>query len=189
MTYRGDVEETTEAGKISSYKTHDRDPILFNDGFVLSFRNGEIVEGCGDMGHCPNQFCRRNHSDGAPRNGNANGAGPGEDTPRGAAAAGTAGAAASDGAPLERDAGKGGPDPDVTPNVAEYSTLVWMYVWPNTEYDGQAQMHGVHGSSSGGAVDRRAALSERLSDLKALFESGVITEKEHALARRSALGY
>ena len=78
MTYRGDVEQTTEAGKISSYKTHDRDPILFNDGFVLSFRNGEIVEGCGDMGHCPNQFCRRNHSDGAPRNGNANDAGPGD---------------------------------------------------------------------------------------------------------------
>ena len=41
LTYKGVTEE--DAGKISSYKVHDRDPLLFHDGFVLSFRNGEVV--------------------------------------------------------------------------------------------------------------------------------------------------
>ena len=39
------------------YKTHDRDPVMWNDGMQLVFRCGEATEGCGDTGHCPNQFC------------------------------------------------------------------------------------------------------------------------------------
>jgi len=56
LTYKG-AGNTPSAGEISAYKTHDRDPLLFNDGLVLTFRNGEVTTGCGDMGHCPNQFC------------------------------------------------------------------------------------------------------------------------------------
>lgn len=41
LTYKGAT--PADAGKISSYKVHDRDPLLFHDGFVLSFRNGEVV--------------------------------------------------------------------------------------------------------------------------------------------------
>eukprot|EP00662_Eupelagonemidae_sp_cell21_P016368 gene16368-24608_t len=41
-------------GTLSAYKTHDRDPLLFDDGFRLVFRNGEVTTGCGDPEHCPN---------------------------------------------------------------------------------------------------------------------------------------
>jgi len=50
----------SNGSQISAYKTHDRDPLLFQDGFKLIWRNGEnrsSVTGCGDMHHCPNQFC------------------------------------------------------------------------------------------------------------------------------------
>ena len=33
---------------LSAYKIHDRDPIPFNDGFTLQFRNNENTVGCGD---------------------------------------------------------------------------------------------------------------------------------------------
>jgi hypothetical protein len=123
------------------------------------------------MGHCPNQFCKRNGSSLKMQVGES-------DLQQAAAEA------------VVSDVTTGGGAPNVAPNVAEYSTLVWIYVWPNTEYDEHAKMQGSSSSSSIGrdAVDSRAALSERLSDLKYLFESGEITEEEHVLARRSALG-
>ena len=45
-------------GTLSAYKVHDRDPILFDDGLQLVFRNMESTTGCGDMAHCPNQYCK-----------------------------------------------------------------------------------------------------------------------------------
>lgn len=44
-------------GSVNAYKTHDRDPILWNDGMQLVFRCSEDTQGCGDTDHCPNQFC------------------------------------------------------------------------------------------------------------------------------------
>jgi len=44
-------------GTLSVYKNHDRDPLLWDDGFKLVFRNMEATTGCGDLEHCPNQFC------------------------------------------------------------------------------------------------------------------------------------
>ena len=44
-------------GGLNVYKTHDRDPILWNDGMQLVFRCSEDTTGCGDTEHCPNQFC------------------------------------------------------------------------------------------------------------------------------------
>jgi len=49
---------STWHGTLSAYKTHDRDPLLFEDGFKLMFRNNEVTTGCGDTEHCPNQYCR-----------------------------------------------------------------------------------------------------------------------------------
>ena len=143
LTYKGDASVESEAGKISSYKTHDRDPLLFHDGFVLSFRNGEIVEGCGDMGHCPNQFCRNRTQ-----------------------ATFTVPDGGSDG---------------VAPNDAAYSILVWIYIWPNTEYGGV--------SAAETASKREASqMASRLAALGTLFSNGLISEEEHLLARRAALG-
>lgn len=42
---------------LAAYKTHIEDPILWTDGMRLRFRNCEATAGCGDMNHCPNQFC------------------------------------------------------------------------------------------------------------------------------------
>ena len=47
-------------GTLSAYKTHDRDPVLWHDGIKLVFRNCETTAGCGDLEHCPNQFCPPN---------------------------------------------------------------------------------------------------------------------------------
>ena len=44
-------------GTLSAYKTHDRDPLFFDDGMQLVFRNSESTTGCGDTQHCPNQYC------------------------------------------------------------------------------------------------------------------------------------
>ena len=44
-------------GSVNVYKTHDRDPVLWNDGMELVFRCNEDTTGCGDTEHCPNQFC------------------------------------------------------------------------------------------------------------------------------------
>ena len=44
-------------GTLSAYKTHDRDPLFFNDGLKMVFRNTESTTGCGDTNHCPNQYC------------------------------------------------------------------------------------------------------------------------------------
>jgi hypothetical protein len=51
-----------KAGKMSAYKNHDRDPILFNDGLRLVFRNSEVTAGCGSMEQAPNQWCPPNAS-------------------------------------------------------------------------------------------------------------------------------
>lgn len=40
-------------GILSAYKMHDRDPIIFNNGFNLIFRNNEKTQGCGTMELCP----------------------------------------------------------------------------------------------------------------------------------------
>jgi len=40
-------------GTLSVYKMHDRDPVLFNDGLILTFRNNENTNGCGSMDLCP----------------------------------------------------------------------------------------------------------------------------------------
>lgn len=146
LTYKGDASVESEAGKISSYKTHDRDPLLFHDGFVLSFRNGEIVEGCGDMGHCPNQFCRNRTQ-----------------------------------ATTNTVRGDGGDGSEGAPNDAAYSTLVWIYVWPNTEYGG-------HSAAETTFKQEVSRLASRLAALGTLFASGLISEEEHSLARRAALG-
>jgi hypothetical protein len=45
-------------GVLSVYKIHDRDPLLWDNGFALVFRNMEDTTGCGDLEHCPNQFCK-----------------------------------------------------------------------------------------------------------------------------------
>jgi hypothetical protein len=42
---------------MSAYKTHDRDPLFFSEGLKLVWRNGEDTVGCGDMQHCPAQYC------------------------------------------------------------------------------------------------------------------------------------
>ncbi len=44
-------------GSVSAYKTHDRDPLFFSEGLKLVWRNGEDTVGCGDMQHCPAQYC------------------------------------------------------------------------------------------------------------------------------------
>ena len=44
-------------GTLSAYKTHDRDPLFFNDGLRMVFRNMEDTVGCGNTSHCPNQYC------------------------------------------------------------------------------------------------------------------------------------
>ena len=36
-------------GTLSVYKNHDRDPLLFDNGFKLVFRNMEDTTGCGDF--------------------------------------------------------------------------------------------------------------------------------------------
>jgi len=94
-------------GTLSVYKIHDRDPVLWNNGFQLIFRNCETTTGCGDLQHCPNQFCAPN------------------------ASAVDLEATATDGwhaPPLKYvaeglTAGKGSTD-------AEYKTAVWTYEWP-----------------------------------------------------------
>lgn len=44
-------------GSLSAYKTHIRDPVIWRDSMQLIWRCGEATTGCGDMMHCPNQFC------------------------------------------------------------------------------------------------------------------------------------
>ena len=70
-----------------------------------------------------------------------------------------------------------------------------IYIWPHTDYDYDEHANtegggggGGRGGSSMAAGDSLALLSERLSDTKSLCENGLITEEEHVLARRSALG-
>lgn len=42
---------------LAAYKIHIEDPIVWSDGMRLRFRNCEETAGCGDMNHCPNQYC------------------------------------------------------------------------------------------------------------------------------------
>ena len=50
-------------GSLNVYKTHDRDPVLWHDGMALIFRCGEATSGCGELEHCPNQYCPPQESD------------------------------------------------------------------------------------------------------------------------------
>jgi len=47
--------------KLSAYKLHHRDPILFNDGMKLLFRNNEKTAGCGSLDFCPDKYCSLDH--------------------------------------------------------------------------------------------------------------------------------
>jgi hypothetical protein len=42
-------------GTLSAYRTHIRDPLLFNKGAELEWRNCEETVGCGNTTYCPNQ--------------------------------------------------------------------------------------------------------------------------------------
>eukprot|EP00658_Telonema_sp_P-2_P048115 TRINITY_DN36617_c0_g1_i1.p1 TRINITY_DN36617_c0_g1~~TRINITY_DN36617_c0_g1_i1.p1 ORF type:complete len:400 (+),score=92.80 TRINITY_DN36617_c0_g1_i1:36-1235(+) len=44
-------------GGLSVYKVHDRDPVIWRDGFRMEFRNCETTAGCGNTTFCPNQWC------------------------------------------------------------------------------------------------------------------------------------
>ena len=44
-------------GSVSAYKVHTNDLVFTQGGGELKWRVGEVTTGCGDMGHCPNQFC------------------------------------------------------------------------------------------------------------------------------------
>lgn len=44
--------------KLSTYKLHYRDPVLFKNGLKLVFRNNEKTKGCGTMDLCPDQYCK-----------------------------------------------------------------------------------------------------------------------------------
>jgi len=49
-----------EKRTLTAYKHHDRDLIIFNKGLSLVFRNYEDTTGCGDLLHCPQQWCGEN---------------------------------------------------------------------------------------------------------------------------------
>ena len=42
---------------VGAYKTHTADPLVWSNGMSLVHRCGETTQGCGDINHCPNQFC------------------------------------------------------------------------------------------------------------------------------------
>jgi len=50
-------------GSLSAYKTHVRDPIIWQESTQLIWRCGEQTGGCGDMSHCPDRFCPVGHRD------------------------------------------------------------------------------------------------------------------------------
>jgi hypothetical protein len=111
------------------------------------------------MGHCPNQFCTNRTTD------------PLADTV-------AAGAVGGDG----RSKGGGGPA-DIK---ADYSTLVWIYIWPNTEYSTAPSSSPVASPVDVGAA-MKGALTSRLEELRELLSSGLISEQEYKLGRQSAL--
>lgn len=103
-----------ESGSLGVYKTHDRDSVVWHDGMQLVFRNCEATAGCGDLQHCPNQYC-----------------------PPGA----TASSAMHAGhyKPMGR-AGTAAPR-DLT---VTYSTLVWLYQWPTRDATPSATTNSVN---------------------------------------------
>ena len=109
-------------GTLSAYKIHDRDPILWHDGIKLVFRNCETTSGCGDLEHCPNQFCLPNTTARAQ-------------TPWANATAtttATAAATALEGpmAQLKRALSDDANTSSAPTNeLALYSTLIWSYQW------------------------------------------------------------
>ena len=137
-------------GTLSAYKTHDRDPVFFNDGLALVFRNSETTVGCGDMDHCPNQFCVNNTQSTNPlvRSHTGNG----DKYGRGARYGGEA----SEGAKKSTN--------------AMYKTLIWTYEWPQgTEEQAQAP------DQAPGAADERL-----LAFVIELGVGGHLTEAEEA---------
>jgi hypothetical protein len=99
---------------VSAYKTHDRDPLFFSEGLKLVWRNGEDTVGCGDMQHCPAQYC--------PPTSLSNG-----DSVRTLEEPEVA---------IQEDEGRKAPR-DVTTSSSEkgwvpavYTSTVWVYEWP-----------------------------------------------------------
>jgi len=44
-------------GKISAFKTHTRDPVIWSNGMRFVWRNSEQSQGCGSPELCPRKFC------------------------------------------------------------------------------------------------------------------------------------
>lgn len=138
MTYK-------DHGMVSAYKVHDRDPILFNNGLNLIFRNGEVTHGCGDMQTCPSMFCRNNRSTAMP----------------------------------SRDSPVPPPGLRADASNATYHALVWVYEWPKSASDADAdatpstranrdttaalELVGKLGASKLITLDEEDALVDRLS--------------------------
>eukprot|EP01045_Picozoa_sp_COSAG04_P021667 COSAG04_NODE_2354_length_4285_cov_1.560440_5_plen_163_part_00 len=122
-------------------KTHDRDPLLFSSGLKLIWRNGEATTGCGDMQHCPAEFCNASARAAAT-------------APEGAAATAPEGAAEAAGGRAE----EGGYVP------ARFQTTVWLYEWPSADEDETADQAWLAGLESAGLLPAadRAEASRRL---------------------------
>lgn len=160
-------------GTLSAYKTHDRDPLFFNDGLKMVFRNSEDTTGCGDANHCPNQYC-------------APGANPVMAPPLSNTV-------------VEDDTANTLQSPDVN---ADYNTLVWVYEWPAEAMAASSTTTDTGADSTSkalAAVARLAAtgfLSHRQEDalvdgllggntaLQALVEAYVETEDDTRAARQ-----
>lgn len=94
-------------GTLSAYKTHTHDPVLFRGGMALVFRNCEVTSGCGTPTMCPDRFCYPGHD----------GVSQGRDLTD----------TVEEILKLHRR---------VPSNVdAVYTTLVWVYDWPNMDAD------------------------------------------------------
>lgn len=126
------------------------------------------VEGCGDMGHCPNQFCANRTAHTAHARHTSTGVGAADD--EGGSGQGSRGGAGAG----------GGPD-DIR---ADYSTLVWIYVWPNTDYSTTGQRSVSQHAST---APHERTLTSRLAELTELRSDGLISEQEYTLGRRAAL--
>jgi hypothetical protein len=118
-------------GTLSAYKTHDRDPLFFDDGMKLVFRNSETTSGCGDTEHCPNQFCSPHTT---PRV-------FGDDT-----------AQAAGGEMMRDDSAKD--------TSAQYETLVWVYEWPKISAGGPPAAQAVAAAAPGRDVVALSLVAE-----------------------------
>ena len=111
-------------GTVGAYKTHDRDSVVWQNRMKLVFRNCETTSGCGDLEHCPNQFCN-----GTTRAAWKKSQQQQQQQPRRRRLA----AAANDDA------------------AVVYSTLVWYYEWPTAAtVDGAQSSDALRAAASEG---------------------------------------